>query len=124
MYKMILSLVFAVLPTFAGATAARVSPKTALEGVNTNKAIVLDVREADEVAQGKIKDAHIFPTSKVGTPEWDQFVSSLPKDKEIYLYCARGGRADKVAEDLRKKGLKASSTGGYRDWLEAGAKNN
>lgn len=125
MSKTFVGLLTSLFSAFSfAATAVRVSPKTALEGVNSKKAIVIDVREADEVAHGKVQDAHVFPTSKVGSPAWDQFVSSLPKDKEIYTYCAVGGRADTVAEALRAKGFKASSTGGYKDWIKAGAKSN
>lgn len=115
MIKLLFSLAFA----FSGTVL--VSPKTAMVQVAANRAIILDVREPEELAEGKIKDAHVFPSKKVGTPAWDHFVQSLPKNKEIYTYCRSGRRSDKVAEQLRAKGFKASNTGGYKDWLDAGA---
>lgn len=121
----ILLLTLITSPAFAiGPDAGRTSPKTAIEHVQANKALVIDVREDAEIKAGKVKEAKVFPTSRIGTPEWDKFVKTLPKAKEIYTYCASGGRADKVAEALRSKGFKASSTGGYKDWLNAGAKSN
>jgi rhodanese-related sulfurtransferase len=119
-----IQLMLSAMLAFAGGLSARVPPDAALPKVQSNKAVVVDVREPDEVSAGKVKNALVFPTSKLGSPEWEKFVASLPKDKEIYTYCQRGGRADKVAEALRDKGFRASSTGGFQDWVKAGAKHD
>src|SRR5690348_2635460 len=94
----------------------RVAPKQARTEVQKGKAVVIDVREAKERESGMVDGAKTFPFSKLNTPEWDEFVKTLPKDKKIYTYCAAGGRADKVAQKLRREGFKANSTGGYPDW--------
>lgn len=115
----------AMLSVAAGAsTAKRVSPETAWPQVEARKAVVVDVREDDEIKSGKVKGAQVFHTSELSTPAFAEFVKKLPKDKPIYTYCSHGGRADRVAQALRDKGLKASSTGGYKDWVKAGAKTN
>ncbi len=106
------------------ANPARVAASDAIKLVQTGKAIVVDVREPSETITGKVTGATLFPASKIGTSEWDSFVKSLPKDKEIYTYCAKGGRADQVAQALQARGLKANGSGGIGDWIKAGAKTN
>jgi rhodanese-related sulfurtransferase len=122
MLQILISLVLAIPAAFSAAD--RVSPKAALAQVNAQNAIVVDVRENSEIKSGKIQGAQVFSAKQVGTPAWDTFVASLPMDKEIYTYCRKGKRADKVAEALRARGFKASSTGGFNDWIAAGAKSN
>src|SRR5689334_9733102 len=96
----------------SAATSERISPKTALQNVQSGKAVVVDVREPAELKSGKVTAAQNFAYSNLNSPAFDGFVKSLPKDKEIYTYCEKGGRADKVAEALRAKGFNAHSTGG------------
>lgn len=122
MPQLALQIVFAASAAFA-VNGDRVSPAIALSEVKSGKAIVLDVRETDELKAGQVQGAQNFPSSKVGGQEWKVLVQSLPKDKEIYTYCAKGGRADKVSESLRTLGYKSVSTGGYQDWVAAGAKS-
>jgi rhodanese-related sulfurtransferase len=117
---MFLTFVLALTTNLAAATI----PEKAVDLVKAEKAILLDVREADEVQAGMVKGARHFATSKVGTPEWEKFVGTLQKDKEIFTYCARGGRADKVAATLRERGFKASGAGGFAEWIAAGAVTN
>ena len=108
----------------AQANPARVAASDAIKQVQAGKAIVVDVREPSETNTGKVTGATLFPASKIGTSEWDSFVKTLPKDKEIYTYCAKGGRADQVAQALQARGLKANGSGGIGDWIKAGAKTN
>ena len=97
------------------------SAKKAVEEVQNQKAVFLDVREPSEYSSGEVKDALAFPTSKMKTKEWSAFVANLPKDKPIYTYCAAGGRASNVAKELSKRGFKAHSVGGFGDVKAAGA---
>lgn len=125
MKQFVFILIAALAPALSWAAATpSATAKEAMPLIQNQKAILIDVREDSEVKDGKVKDARVFPTSKMGTPDWEQFVSSLPKDKEIFTYCARGRRAEKVAEALRAKGFKARSAGGFQEWVQSGAKSS
>jgi len=75
--------------------------------IKDGKAILVDVRAQSEWDKGHVKDAKFVPitTIKDGTAD----LASLPKDKTIYTYCARGGRAKTAAEVLKEKGYNAAS---------------
>ncbi|HLX59760.1 MAG TPA: rhodanese-like domain-containing protein [Planctomycetota bacterium] len=75
--------------------------------IKEGKAIIVDVRAQSEWDKGHVKDAKFVPitTIKDGTAD----LASLPKDKTIYTYCARGGRAKTAAEALKAKGYNATS---------------
>jgi rhodanese-related sulfurtransferase len=95
--------------------------KKAVTEFNKGDAVLLDVRENNEVERGRVKGALVFPKSKIGGAEWKDFVASLNKEKMIYTYCAKGGRADAVAKELRKKGFRAENAGGLDDLKKEGA---
>lgn len=109
---------FFSLAAAAGITA----PSKVLHDVQDGNAILVDVREPDEVAGGKIAGAQTFPSSKVGSPEWSKFMKTLPKDKTVYVYCAAGGRAGKVADELKAKGFKGENAGGYSELAQSQSK--
>lgn len=90
--------------------------------LNNDFAILLDVREQDELAAGMAAPALWFPTSKAvsGSAEWEAFLEKLPKDKEIVIYCASGGRAGRVASELAGRGYRTANMGGFFDWAKAG----
>ena len=102
---------------------ARASTKDLVPLIKEQKAVLVDVREPDEIKEGKIKGAQIFSSSKMNTAEWEAWAKTLPKDKDIYLYCRSGRRAERMAEALRAKGLKAKGAGGFNEWVEAGAES-
>lgn len=85
-------------------------------------AVLVDVREDDEVKDGMAADAQWMPLSKIeaNSPEWAAFQKKLPKDKKIVLYCAAGGRAGKVAKMLTEKGYQTANMGGFSSWEAAG----
>lgn len=100
-----------------------VDPREADGMVRNRLAVLVDVREADEVKKtGKAVGAAWFPTSKVEADgeEWKQFKATLPKDKTIVLYCAKGGRAGKIAKKLAAEGFDTGNMGGLEDWTKAG----
>ena len=85
-------------------------------------AVLVDVREEDEVKDGMAADAQWMPMSKIEAddPAWVAFQKKLPKDKKIVLYCAVGGRAGRVAKMLSEKGFKTANMGGFASWVAAG----
>ena len=66
-----------------------------------NNVVFIDVRTGEEAATGVLKDAQHIPLDKLADA-----TSSLPKDKEIILYCANGIRAQMGYELLSKQGFK------------------
>ncbi len=90
--------------------------------VESKQAVLLDVREDDEWADGHLKHAALMPLSEVRKGEIpEKYLKILPKDKPVYLHCQAGGRTVKCAEVLKEKGydirpLKA----GYPKLLEFG----
>jgi len=102
------------LPTATGAAAtAIVYEKKLAKGAiapeefaalekSRNNVIFIDVRTDQEAASGVIKGAQHIPLDKLADA-----AASLPKDKEIVLYCANGIRAQMGYETLNKLGFKA-----------------
>lgn len=82
---------------------------------NENKITIVDVREVDEVKEGKVKGAMEIPLSLMTEhkADFDKKVSELPKDKEIYVYCRSGRRSGIVKEELIKQGYKVKNIGGF-----------
>lgn len=113
----LLPLIFTTATVFAANDAPVTAPETttAFKQVQQGHAVLLDVREQDEIAQGAFKSAVKFPTSQLNTPEWGKFLSTLDKKKPIYVYCRSGRRAEKTAQLLKENGFNAKNIGGYDD---------
>ena len=98
------------------------NPKEAYQEAKKGNAILVDVREQNEIQDGMAQGARWIPTSEIqaGGPQWQKFVSELPKDKRIVIYCAAGVRAGRVAAKLETMGYQTANIGGYKDWVQAG----
>ena len=105
-----------------GSVVAQVSVKEAEGLIRNDFAVLVDVREDDEIKSGMAAPARWFPTSKIEAddPSWKEFVSKLPKDKQIVFYCAAGVRAGQAAAKLAGQGFKVGNMGGFKDWKAAG----
>ena len=68
--------------------------------VNTNKALVLDVRTPKEYAGGHIKTALHVPLDDLETN-----LAKIPKDREILIHCVAGARAQIAYNLLKGKGF-------------------
>ena len=81
--------------------------------------IVLDVRTPEEVSQGIIADAYVIDIYQSG---FEEKLQSLPKDKEVYVYCAVGGRSRQAADILLNNGFSKvyNLSGGIVDWKKNG----
>lgn len=79
-------------------------------------AVVLDVREPEEYAEGHVAGARSLPLS--GLPAR---VTEVPADQVVYLVCQGGGRSAQAAELLTAEGRDVRSVvGGTSAWVEAG----
>lgn len=76
------------------------TPSEAVMMMNHDDALLLDVREANEVAQGKIKGCKHIPLSN-----FKQRMNELEEDKErkIIIYCRSGNRSGQASAMLCKQ---------------------
>jgi rhodanese-related sulfurtransferase len=101
---------------------AKISYQKMLDG----KALLIDVREESEIKAGMIKGAQWIALSQIEHDRKVQMdkIKSLTKDKEVYLYCRSGARANKVKTYLEDVGINAVNLGGYPQLTEAGLPSN
>ena len=90
--------------------------------IKSDSVILVDVRTADEYNAGHIDGARNIDALK------DDFnniaTTSLPKDKEIAVYCRSGKRSMKAANILAKDGFKVINLkGGWLEWTDYKSRN-
>jgi rhodanese-related sulfurtransferase len=93
-----------------------VLPAEAVMLINKQDALVLDVREANELGQGTIIDS-----KHIALGALDDKISSLPSDKEkpIVVFCKMGNRSAQAAKLLLKNSYTNvfSLKGGFTAWV-------
>ncbi len=79
--------------------------------------MLLDVRTAEEYAEGHIRGAKLIPVQ-----ELEQRISEVPKDRQVYVYCRSGGRSSRASKILADAGYARIENvqGGFMAWKEAG----
>lgn len=65
-------------------------------------AVILDVRAVAEASEGSIPNALNIPLD-----ELEKRLGDLPKDKQIYIHCGTGARAEMAYNVLKKAGVNA-----------------
>ena len=100
----------------------RITAKKASEEIQNNEAILVDVREENEIKKGIAAPALWLATSEIEnqTPHCHDFLSKLPRDKKIIVYCGAGVRAGRFIEQLNTLGFQTANMGGFSDWQVAG----
>ena len=97
---------------------AQLTPQEAIQKMNHEDAVIIDVREANEVAGGKIRDAIHIPLAslKDKTSELEKY-----KDKPIIMVCRSGNRSMHALNVLRKSGFENlfNLKGGIMAWQSA-----
>jgi rhodanese-related sulfurtransferase len=97
---------------------ASLTPAAAVQLMNNEDVVVLDVREASETAGGKITKAIQIPVGAVS-----KRISEIEKhkDKTLLVYCKSGARAGMACKELGKHGFDKvySLNGGLMAWQEA-----
>ena len=88
------------------------------ELITDSNVVILDVRKADEFAEGHITGAILIDQFQSDFLEQAQV--KLPKDKTIAIYCRSGRRSANAAEKLADVGYKCVNLkGGIIAWKEA-----
>ena len=93
----------------------QISMSEAVKMMETEKDyIILDVRRADEFAEGHIPGAINVANESIGTEEVPEL---LDKSQLILVYCRSGRRSKEAAEKLVKLGYtNIVEFGGINDW--------
>ncbi|MGY0692714.1 rhodanese-like domain-containing protein [Virgibacillus sp. FSP13] len=73
---------------------------------------VIDVREDEEVAQGKIPGAHHIPLGQL-----PDRLDEIDKNQHYYMVCRSGGRSGRASAFLHDQGYDVTNiAGGMLDW--------
>ena len=96
----------------------QVDPQTVKTWMDSGEALVIDVREAEEVAQASIPGALHMAMS-----QFDPAQIPPHEGKKLVFSCASGMRSDHIARQLLAQGLvnqAANLDGGIHAWAGAG----
>ena len=120
--KRIFPLIFAMLLVLTGCggtaeenTYQQITQEEAKNMMDTQEAIVLDVREQDEFDAGHIPGAVLLP---VGTITKDTAAAVIPElDSVVLVYCRSGNRSKKASQALVDLGYTGIyEFGGINTW--------
>lgn len=105
-------------PGIVAGTRSGLSPNDAVLLINREKAVVVDVGEAEEFAAGHISGSRNIPVS-----DFDQRLPEVVKNKTVplILVCASGARAQRCLARAKTLGYEKAVVlgGGLRAWKEA-----
>ena len=117
-FAVLLALVFFNELKIATQRFASLTPAAAVQLMNSEDIVVLDVRESAETIGGKISRAIQIPVSAIAKRigELDKH-----KDKTMLVYCKSGARAGVACKELSKNGFEKvySLNGGMLAWQDA-----
>ena len=121
-YLILLALVagtLLVVPSIRGGAGGGLSAAGAVQLINREKAVLIDVCGADEYAAG-----HAGGSKSVPLGELEARLPSVVKNKAVpvVMVCASGGRATRAAAMARKLGYENAQVlaGGLKAWKDAG----
>lgn len=83
--------------------------------IKEGKVVVLDVRTAEEYADGHIEGAINFDVNK---PSFISHITKMNEDVDYMVYCKSGGRSVKACQVMAKAGFNNlyNLEGGYTAW--------
>ena len=105
-------------PVLRGAGASGLTPTQAVQLINREKAVVIDVCSADEFAAGHVAGAKHVPLG-----ELQERLPGLVKNKAlpVVLVCASGARSQRAVAIAKGLGYEKADSlaGGLKVWREA-----
>ena len=109
----------------ANAAVPRISQADAARLIADGKALVVDVRDAPELAAaGKVKGAVHVSRGMLefrADPESPYHDPAFDRDRTVILYCASGGRSALAGQALQELGYRdVRNLGAFKEWVEAG----
>lgn len=106
------------MPAMRGATTTGMSPSAAVQLINREKAVVIDVCEVDEYAAGHLGSAKNIPLGQL-----EEKLPSAVKNKALplILVCQTGARSARAIAIAKKLGYEQAQnlSGGLRAWRSA-----
>ena len=107
-----------LFPSIKGAASGSLQPSDAVQRINREKAIVVDVREPEEYVKGHVANAKNIPLTQL-----DERLPQVAKNKSlpVVLVCATGARAVRAEAAAKKLGYEKAQAlaGGMKAWREA-----
>jgi rhodanese-related sulfurtransferase len=109
----------------ANAAVPRITPAQARDMMAKGNTLVVDVRDAPEVAQsGKVAGAVHVSRGMLefrADPELPSHDKAFDKAKTVIVYCASGGRSALAGKLLKDLGYASVyNLGGFKEWADAG----
>ena len=105
-------------PTLIQGASGGVAPSEAVLLINREKAVLIDVCEPNEFAQG-----HAVGSKNIPLAQLEAQLPSVVKNKSVpvILVCQSGGRASRAASQAKKLGYERAQAlaGGLKAWREA-----
>ena len=118
---LIFSVVITVLLIKHMVSETTLTPQEADKRIAAGTAVLIDVREPSEWAEGIAKPAILLSLSDLtgARTKWKPFLE-LNREKELLVYCRSGNRSGKAAGILSREGFKVSNAGSFDAWKNAG----
>ena len=109
----------------ANAAVPRLSPAEVREMMGRGKVLIVDVRDAPELAAGgKLKGAVSVSRGMLefrADPDSPYYNPAFQKDKTVLVYCASGGRSALSGKILKDFGYQSVfNAGGFKELADAG----
>jgi rhodanese-related sulfurtransferase len=102
----------------SGMTAGQLSANGAVQLINRDKAVVIDVSETEEFATGHVAGAKNLPLNQL-----EEKLPATVKNKALplILVCPTGARANRAVAMAKKLGYEQAQclAGGLKSWKEA-----
>jgi len=95
-----------------------IPPETVNRWIADGEAVLVDVREADELAQTRLEEAVHVPMSA-----FDPDLIPTDTEKKVVFICAQGARSEQVRQYVVAQGILTEAynmAGGLMAWAEAG----
>jgi len=109
----------------ANAVVPKITPAEAKDMIAKGKTLVVDVRDAAEVANsGKVANAVNVSRGMLefrADPDSPYHDKAFDKSRTVIVYCASGGRAALSGKVLKDFGFaNVFNLGGFKDWVDSG----
>ncbi|MGY1825699.1 rhodanese-like domain-containing protein [Blastococcus sp. SYSU DS0541] len=94
----------------------QIPPLTPAQAADRTEAVLLDVREADELAEGRIAGSTHIPLGQLTARAFE-----LDRRRPVITVCRSGGRSSQAAALLAAQGYDvANLAGGMTAWIDDG----
>ncbi len=107
-----------LVPVLKGATGGALTAAAAVQLINREKGVVIDVSEPEEFAAGHVGGAKNIPLAQL-----EERLPQVVKNKAlpVVLVCAKGARAQRAVAVAKKLGYDNAQAlaGGLKAWKEA-----